>query len=139
MNLGNVSTKLRLLTQEDGDLSSYFDKIDETEDGITNSTLKHLLISSHTNDDNKGKIKANLPLEHIFGFCKTFKKITKGLGFELQLKTSSEKQNIIYTTLGVNDVNVTINSSYLFIPNLVPSAEQQQMLNEAIREFYIIF
>ena len=66
--LGNVSTIMRLLTQKDGDLSSYFDKIDETEAGITNSTLKHLLIDSYTNDDNKGKIRASLPLEHIFGF-----------------------------------------------------------------------
>ena len=37
-NLGNVSTIMRLLTQNDGDLSSYFDKIDETEAGINNST-----------------------------------------------------------------------------------------------------
>ena len=77
-NLGNVSTRMRLLTQKDGDLSSYFDQIDETEASITNSTLKHLLINSHTNDDNKRKIRANLPLEHTFGCCKTFKKITKG-------------------------------------------------------------
>ena len=73
-NLGNVSTIMRLLTQKDGDLSSYFDKIDETEGGINNSTLKHMLIDSHTNDDNKVKIRANLPLEHIFGFCKLSKK-----------------------------------------------------------------
>ena len=104
---------MRLLTQKDGDLSSYFDKIDETEAGIANSTLKQLRIDSHTNDDNKCKIRANLPLELLFGFCKTFKKITKGLGFELQLKTSNEKEKIIYTTLGGNDVNVTINSIYL--------------------------
>ena len=78
-NLGKVSKILRLITEKDGDLSSYFDKIVETEAGITNSTVKHLLFDSHTNDDNKGKIRANLPLEYIFGFCKTFKKITKGL------------------------------------------------------------
>ena len=137
-NLGNVSTIMRLLTQKDGDLSSYFDKIDETEAGIAHSTLKRMLIDSHTNDDNRGKIRANLPLEHIFGFCKTFKKITKGLGFELQLKTSNEKQNILYTTLGGNDVNVTINSIYLYIPSLVPSAEQQQIFNEAIRENFTL-
>ena len=82
-NLGNVSMIIRLSTQKDGDLSSYFDKIDEREAGITISTLKHLLIDSHTNDDNKGKIRANLPLEYIVGFCKTFKKIAKVLGFEL--------------------------------------------------------
>ena len=137
-NLGNVSTIMRLLTQKDGDLSSYFDKIDEREAGNTNSTIKHMLIDSHTIEDNKGKIRANLPLEHIFGFCKTFKKITKGLVFELQLKTSNEKQNKIYTTLGRNDVNVTINSIYLYTPSLVPSAEQQQLFNEAIREIFTL-
>ena len=95
-NLGNVYLNMRILTQKDGDLSSYFEKIDETEAAFTNSTIKHLLFDSHTNDDNKGKIRANLPLEHIFGFCKTFKKLTKGLGFELQIKTSNEKK-VLYT------------------------------------------
>ena len=139
-NLGNVSTIMRLLTQKDGDQSSYFDKIDERVAEIGDSSLKKLLIDSHTNEENKGKIRANLPLEYIFGFCKTFKKITKGLGFELQLKTSNEKRNIVYTSLafGGNDVNVTINSIYLYIPSLVPSAEQQQMFNEAIRENFTL-
>ena len=71
-NLGNVSTLLRLLTHKDGDLSSYFDKIVEREAGIGDSTLKHMLIKSHINEDNRDKIIANLPLEHKFGFCKTF-------------------------------------------------------------------
>ena len=99
-----------------------------------------MLIDSHINEDNKGKLRAILPLEHIIGFCKTFKKITKGLGFELQLKTSTEKRNILYTNLGFggNDVNVKISSIYLFIPSLVPSAQQQQMFNEAIRENFIL-
>ena len=83
-------------------------------------------------------MRANLPLEHIFGPCKAFKKITKGLGFELQIKTSNEEQNIIYTTLGGNGVNVTINSIYLYIPSLVPSAEQQQIFNCANRESFTL-
>ena len=58
-----------------------------------------MLIDSHTNEDNEEKIAANLPLEHILGFCETFKKITKGLVFELQLKTSNEKQNINCSTV----------------------------------------
>ena len=129
---------MRLLTQNDGDLSSYIDKIDETEAGITNSTLKHMLFDSHTNEDNRGEIRGNLPLEHKFGFCKTIKKIRKGLGFELQSKTSNEKQNIIYTTLGGNDVNVTINSIYLYIPSRVPSAEQQQLFNKSIGQSFTL-
>ena len=134
-NLGNVSFIMRLLTQKDGDLSSFFWQNRRT---ITDSTLKQLLIDSHTNENNKGKIKANLPLEYIFGICKTLKKITKGLGFELQLKTSNEKQNIIYTTLAGNDVNVTIKSIYQYIPSIVPSAEQQQIFNEAIRDSFTL-
>ena len=139
-NVGNVSTIMRLLTEKDGDLSTYFDKINEADAGINNSTLKKMLINSHTNANNKGKIKANLPLEYIFGFCRTFKKITKGLGFELQLKTSNEKKNILFTNnaFGVNNVNIRINSIYLYIPSLVPSAEQQQMFNEAIRENFTL-
>ena len=39
-NLRHVSTIMRLLTQKEGDFSSCFDKIDETEGGINNSTLK---------------------------------------------------------------------------------------------------
>ena len=139
-NLGNVSNIMRFLTQKDGDLSSYFDKISETEAGIADSTLEHMLIDSHTNEVNKGRIRANLPLKHIFGFCKTFKKITKGLAFELQLKTSNKKRNIIYTDLGFggNDINITINSIYLYKPSLVPSAEQQQLFKEAIRENFTL-
>ncbi len=129
-----------MLTQKDGDLSTYFDKIDEREAGIGDSLLKKLLTDSHTNIDNKGKIRANLPLEHIFGFCKTFEKLTKGLEFELQLKTSNEKKNILFTNnaFGVIDVHVTINCIYLYIPSLVPSAEQQQLFNEAIRENFTL-
>ena len=53
-------------------------------------------------------------------------------------KTSNEKQNIFYTTLGGNDVNMTIKSIYLYITILVPSAEQQQIFNESIRRNFIL-
>ena len=47
-----------------------------------------MLIHSRSIEDNRGKTRANLPAEHIFGFFKTFQTVTKGLGLELQLKTS---------------------------------------------------
>ena len=53
---------MRVLTSKDGDLS-YFDKIDETEVGIHNTTLKHFLINNHTgaaNKANKGKLVGQL-------------------------------------------------------------------------------
>ena len=39
-------------------------------------------------------------------------------------------QDIIYTSMA-DDINVTINSLYLFVPNLIPSVETQLMFNEA--------
>ena len=52
-----------------------------------------MLIDSNTNEDNKRKTRAHLPVEQTFGFQKTLKE-TKGLGFELQVKTPTEKQPI---------------------------------------------
>ena len=47
---------------------------------------KKMLIDNHTVVANKVKIKGQLPLEHMFGSCRTFKKITKNLGFYLTFK-----------------------------------------------------
>ena len=46
--VGPVSTMVRLLTSKDGDLSSCFDKIDESEGEIDNNSPKHILINNHT-------------------------------------------------------------------------------------------
>ena len=70
--LGPVSTIRRLLTHNVGDPSSCFNKIDEIEAGISKSSLKHMLIDNRFNNDNKGSIKAHLPLEYAFGFNKNF-------------------------------------------------------------------
>ena len=126
---------MRLVTVKDGDLFTYFDTIDEIEDEINNSSLKKILIDNHT-EANRGLIRGHLPLEFIFGFARSFKKITKGLGFELDLRTSNRKQDILSTTLGDNDVNVTINSISLFIPQIIPSPETQVYFNEAISKTF---
>ena len=76
-----------------------------------------MLIDSHDivgQEVNKGKIKGQLALENIFGFCKTFKKVTKNLGFHVTFRTA-DLQDIIYTSIGDN-INVTMNSLYLFVP-----------------------
>ena len=94
-----------------------------------------MLIDNHT-DTNKGKIKGYLYLEDIFGFCKTFKKVTKNLGFHITFKTN-DLQDVIYTSMD-DDIKVTINSLYLYIPNLIPSVETQLMFNEATQNNYKI-
>ena len=128
---------MRIVTQKDGDLSTYFDIIDESEDEINNTSLRQILIDNHT-EANRGLIRGYLPLEYIFGFCRSFKKITKGLGFELDLKTSNRKQDIIFSTLGDYDVNVTINSISVFIPQIIPSPETQVYFNEAISKTFTL-
>ena len=133
--VGQVSTIMRLLTSKCGDLSSYFDK---NGGAVINddNLLKQILINNHAVEVNKGKIKGQLALEHIFGFCKTFKKITKNLGFHLKFKMK-DLQDIVFTTLA-NDITVTINSLYLYVPQLIPNTQTQVMFNEAIMSNYTI-
>ena len=143
---GQVSTIMRAISNKDGDLLSQFDNINENDipileqlanlpKQIRDTPHQKMLINNHT-DANKGKIKGYLYLEDIFGFCKTFKKVTKNLGFHLTFKTN-DLQNIIYSSMA-DDINVTINNLYLFVPNLIPNVETQVMFNEATQNNYKI-
>ena len=74
--VGQTSTIMKVIMNQDGDLLSQFDNINEeigadaaTADIIRSSSLKQMLIDNHTTDANKGKIKGYLSSEHIFGFC----------------------------------------------------------------------
>ena len=144
---GQVSTLLKVISKKDGDLLSQFDNINENDipilkrlanlpPQIRDTPHQKMLINNHT-DANKGKIKGYLNLEKIFGFCKTFEKITKNLGFHLMFKTIN-LQSILYSSIA-DDKNVTINKLCLYVPNLIPSVETQVMLNEATQNNYKIF
>ena len=136
---GQVSTIMRVLFSKESDLLSQFDNINEGNGNadFNSTSLKKMLIDNHDilgQEVNKGKIKGQLSLENIFGFCKSFKKITKNLGFHIIFRTA-DLQDIIYTSIGDN-INVTINSLYLFVPTLTPSTETQLMFNESIQNNY---
>ena len=94
-----------------------------------------MLINNNT-DAKTGKIKGYLYLEGFLGFRKTFKKVTKKLGFHLMFK-ANDLQNIIYSSRA-DDINVTIYNLYLYGPNLLPSVETQVMLTEATQNNYKI-
>ena len=94
-----------------------------------------MLKNNHT-DANKGKIKVYLYIEDIFGFLKTFKKVTKNLGFHLTCRTN-DLHNIIYSSMA-DDIIVTINNLYLDVPNLIPNVETQVMFNGATQNNYKI-
>ena len=93
---GQISTIMRLVSSRDGDLLSQFDNINEeiganeaaTSDNIRETSLNKLLITNHE-AANRCKIKGQHPLEHIFGFCKTFEKVTRNLGFRITFKTAN--------------------------------------------------
>ena len=60
------------------------------------------------------KQKVSFHLNIFFGFSKTFKKITKNLGFHPTFKTA-DLQDIIFTTLG-DAIKTTVNNFYLYVP-----------------------
>ena len=143
---GQVSTNMRAISNRDGDLLSQFDNINENDIPILErlADLPHqirstphqkVLIGNHT-DANKDKIKGYLHLEDIFGFCEIFKKLTKNLGFHLRFK-ANDLQKIIYSSMA-DDIKVTINNLYLYVPNLIPNVETQVMFNEATQNNYRI-
>ena len=137
---------MRVISNKDGDFLSQLDNINENDipvlerlanlpTQIQSTPHPKMLVNNHT-DANNGKIKGYLYLEDVFGFCKTFKKVTKNLGFHLTFKTN-DLQDIIYTSM-TDDMNVTINNLYLYVPNLIPSVETQVMFNEATQNTYKI-
>ena len=136
---GQVSTILKVISNKDGDLLSQFDNFNENDipvlerladlpPQIKSTPHQRLLIKNYT-DANKGKTKGCLYLEDLSGFCKGFEKVTKKLGFHLMLKTGN-LQDITYTSM-TDDISVTINNLYLYIPNLIPSVETQLIFNKA--------
>ena len=73
--VGRISIIMRALPSKDGDLISHFDKFDESQAEIEKTLLHHYLINNHDVSANKGKIKGHLPLEHMLGFIRTYKKL----------------------------------------------------------------
>ena len=137
---------MKVISNKDGDLLYQFDNINENDipllerianlpAQIRDTPHQKVLINNHT-DANKGKLKGYLCLEDIFGFCKSIEKVTKNLGFDLMFKTN-DLQDIIYTSMA-DDIIVTINNLYLYIPTLIPSVETQLMFDETSQNNYKI-
>ena len=74
--LGQVSTIMRSLTNKDGHLLSYFDKIIDTDENasMNNKLISDRLFNSHEEPVKRGIMKIQLPLEHIFRFWKTLER-----------------------------------------------------------------
>ena len=120
----NLIKLTKMIFQFLRDFSTYHPKIRDT-------SQQKMLINKHA-DANKVIIKRYLYLEDIFGFCKTFQKVTKNLCFHLIIKTA-DLQDILYTSMD-DDINGTKNSFYLYKPNVIPSVETQLMFNEATQK-----
>ena len=128
---------MRALTSKDGDLS-HFVKIDESKNQIKSTSLKHLLINNHDVAANKGNIKGQFPLEHIFGFCRTFKKFSKQLGFHLTFKIV-DVQDIIYTKLS-DIIKVIFDKLFSYLPIFIPDAQTQiKFIDSNRNSFTLLF
>ena len=68
-----------------------------------------------------------LPLDHFFGVCNSFKSFTKRFGFHLVFITTDLK-DVFCTTLAKGKT-VTSNSLYLFVPNINPDSEKEKRFN----------
>ena len=99
---------------------------------IENTSLHHHLINNHDVAANEGKIKVQLPLEHLFGFCKTSKRFTKQLEFPLIFKTDV-LQDIIYTTVGDNNKVIFV-TLFLFVPMFIPDAQTEIMFKDSSKK-----
>ena len=64
-------------------------------------------------------------------------KIIKELEFELELRTSTKKQNIFYTLFD-EIVNVTISSLSLHIPTFLPSSEIHMIIEDAYQKTFTL-
>ena len=106
--VGQVSTLMTPLKSKDGGLLSHFDEIEESHAEIKNTSLIHLLVKKPDIPVNESKIKGQLPWEILFGFCRTYKKISEQLGFHLILKTV-EQQDINYKAVD-EDIKVSFGS-----------------------------
>ena len=89
---GQLSTLMSDLTNGICDLISCFDKINKNE--FNDTSLDYEVFPNYTFATNKGKNSGQFPLERRFRFCRTFKEITKQLGFHVILK-AADIQNII--------------------------------------------
>ena len=94
-----------------------------------------MLINDHE-EANRGKIKGQLPLGNIFGFCKTYINFTKNHGFHLTFKMA-DLQDIIYNILA-NDNTKTISNLYFEVPIFIPNDETQAIFNESIKNNYTV-
>ena len=125
---------MRLLTSKDRDLSSCFDKTGESALDI-NFTLKEIHDNNCKEVAIKGKVNSALARQHVFGFCRRFKKITKNLGFHLTFKTAN-LQGIICTTIA-NGIDVTTDRSHLFVPIFIPSGEIHALFIESSKKILL--
>ena len=84
---------MRVISNKDGDLLSQFGNINEIDTPVLGrhanlqpqirDKLRQKRLTDNHTDANKAKNKGFLFLDEIFGFCKTFKEVTKKLRFHL--------------------------------------------------------
>ena len=134
--VGQTSTIMIALTSKDGYILFHFAKFDESQTQIQNTSFEHLFYKNHDLAANKGRIKGHLRLERIFGICKTFKEITKELGFHLTFKTA-DLLDIIYKAL-CDNIKVSFDKLFLYVWIFIPDAQTEIMFSDSIKNSFTV-
>ena len=80
-----MSIIMRVLRSQDGDFSTYLDKIKEN--SFNNTSLMDILSDKLAILANEGKAFGHLAFEQVFWFCITFRKVERNLCFHITLKS----------------------------------------------------
>ena len=76
-HVGHVSMIMRLVTGKDGNLTTYFDTIDDIQNRSEGSSLNRILNDNHEDVSNRGKVQGLLLLVFISVFAKLLEKLQK--------------------------------------------------------------
>ena len=127
---------MQVLASKDGDLSSYY--VEFIGKCINDTSLEEILPDDQKTQTIKPKVLGELKIEQIFGFCKKFEKIAKGLSFHLAFKTEGFQNKTYTTLLAATVISVHFIHIHLFVPMLIPHPETQSDFNNSIKKSFTL-
>ena len=86
--------------------------------------------------NNSNVFTAYIPLSSMFGFCRDYDKVTRGLKMGIVLHKNTDVQNL-HKANGVADGQLFIQELKLWVPTVKPDLRSQQRLENAVANGYV--
>ena len=106
----------------------------DTEVSGNDTNVGHLTRGSLTN--NSAMFTAYVPLKNLFGFCRDYDKVTRGLKMGLVLHKNTDVQNL-HKRHNVADGQLYFQEMKLWIPTVKPDLRSQQRLENAVSQGFV--